>query len=70
MKIFKNIAGIFVILLGGLWMLQGSNFIPGMAMSDNKEWLVIGAMLVIFGIGLLYQNNRPSTRLHGMPGEE
>ena len=70
MKIFKNIAGIVVILLGGLWMLQGSNIIPGMAMSDNREWLVIGAMLVIFGVVLLYMNNRPVTRLHGIPGEE
>jgi hypothetical protein len=64
MKIFKNIAGIFVILLGGLWMLQGSNIITGSPMSDNKEWLVIGAMLVIFGAVLLYMNNRPTARLH------
>lgn len=61
MKIFKNIAGIFAILLGGLWMLQGSNIITGSPMSDDKEWLVIGALLVIFGVGLLYQNNRPAS---------
>lgn len=61
MKVFKNIAGIFVILLGGLWMLQGSNIIAGTPMSDNNEWLVIGALLVIFGAGLLYQNNRPTS---------
>ncbi|WP_275789179.1 hypothetical protein [Pararhizobium gei] len=60
MKIFKNIAGIVVILLGGLWMLQGANIISGMAMSDNREWLVIGALLVIFGGALLYFNNRPT----------
>jgi hypothetical protein len=70
MKVFKNIAGIIIILLGSLWMLQGANIIPGMAMSGNREWLVIGAMLVIFAIGLLYQNNRPTHRLHGMPGED
>ncbi len=64
MKTFKNIAGAFVILIGALWMLQGSNIITGMAMSDNKEWLVIGVMLVIFGLGLLYENNRPTTRIH------
>lgn len=61
MKIFKNIAGIFVILLGAVWMLQGSNIIAGTAMSDNNEWLAIGAMLVIFGAGLLYENNRPTS---------
>jgi hypothetical protein len=70
MKVFKNIAGIVIILLGGLWILQGSNIIPGMAMSGSGEWLVIGAMLVIFAIGLLYQNNRPKTRIHGMPGDD
>lgn len=62
MKTFKNIAAVVVILLGALWMLQGSNIIAGMAMSDNMEWLVIGAMLVIFGVGLLYQNNRPGPK--------
>ncbi|OBZ92668.1 hypothetical protein ADU59_25090 [Pararhizobium polonicum] len=70
MKIFKNIAGIVVVLLGGLWILQGSNIISGTAMSDNREWLVIGVMLVIFGAVLLYMNNRPVARVHGMPGEE
>jgi hypothetical protein len=70
MKVFKNIAGIVIILLGGLWILQGSNIIPGMAMSGSGEWLVIGAMLVIFAIGLLYQNNRPKTRIHLMPGDD
>ncbi|WEZ84269.1 hypothetical protein P6U16_06315 [Rhizobium sp. 32-5/1] len=64
MKTFKNIAGIVVILLGALWMLQGANIIAGMAMSDNKEWLVIGAILAAFGLGLLYENNRPTTRIH------
>ena len=66
MKIFKNIAGIAVILVGVLWMLQGSNIIAGMAMSDNREWLVIGALLVVFGIGLIYLNNRPQSPLHGL----
>jgi hypothetical protein len=64
MKTFKNIAGIVVILLGALWMLQGANIIPGMAMSDNKEWLALGAILAVFGLGLLYENNRPTTRIH------
>lgn len=64
MKTFKNIAAIVVILLGAVWMLQGANIISGMAMSDNKEWLVLGAILAVFGLGLLYENNRPATRIH------
>ncbi|OJF90362.1 hypothetical protein [Pararhizobium antarcticum] len=64
MKTFKNIAGIVVILIGVVWMLQGANIIAGMAMSDNGEWLVLGAFLLVFGIGLLYENNRPTTRVH------
>ncbi|WP_438749945.1 hypothetical protein [Pararhizobium sp. O133] len=65
MKIFKNIAGILVILLGALWILQGANILTGSPMSDNKEWLVIGAILVAFGLGLLYENNRSTTaRFH------
>ncbi len=64
MKTFKNIAAVVVILLGAVWMLQGANIISGMAMSDNKEWLVIGAILAAFGLGLLYENNRPTTSIH------
>ncbi|HTO33660.1 MAG TPA: hypothetical protein VL202_21185 [Pararhizobium sp.] len=65
MKIFKNIAGILVILLGALWILQGANILTGSPMSGNREWLVIGAILIAFGLGLLYENNRSTTaRFH------
>lgn len=70
MKIFKNIAGVVIILLGVVWMLQGANIIAGMAMSDNKEWLVIGAFLVIFGAVLLYMNNRTPPPLPGLTDGE
>lgn len=64
MKIARNIVGIAAILLGALWILQGTNLVAGSAMSGQSQWWIIGLVLVIFGLGLLYWTNmrsRPRT---------
>ena len=60
MNRLKLIVGIIFVLLGGLWVLQGSNMLAGSAMSGQSQWLIIGAIVAIVGIGLIVWSRRPS----------
>jgi hypothetical protein len=50
MRIAGIIVGIVLILLGGLWILQGGNFIAGSVMSGQTMWLWIGIVVLIVGL--------------------
>jgi len=49
MRIAGIIVGILLILVGGLWILQGSNVIGGSVMSGQSQWLYIGIVVLIAG---------------------
>ena len=53
MRIAGTIIGIVLILLGGLWIGQGSNLIGGSVMSGHSQWLWVGIVMVIAGIAAL-----------------
>lgn len=59
MKIALNIVGVILLLIGGLWTLQGANVLAGSAMSGQSQWLVIGIVAILAGIGFLYWANMP-----------
>lgn len=54
MRIFGSIAGIVLVLLGGLWTLQGSNVLAGSVMSGQSQWLYIGLVVLIVGLAVLW----------------
>lgn len=54
MKLFGTIAGALLILVGLLWILQGSNIIGGSAMSGQSQWLYIGIIVALAGAGIVY----------------
>ena len=58
MRIAGNIVGIILVLLGGLWIAQGSNLMAGSAMSGQTMWLWIGIAAAILGIVALVWTNR------------
>ena len=58
MKIALNIIGVVLILLGGLWFLQGMNVLRGNVMSGQPQWVVIGGIAAVVGIALLVFANR------------
>ena len=60
MNRLKLIVGIIFVLLGGLWVLQGSNMLAGSAMSGQSQWLIIGAIVALVGVGLIVWSRRPS----------
>jgi hypothetical protein len=53
-KLFGTIAGALLILVGLLWILQGSNIIGGSVMSGQSQWLYIGIIVALAGAGIVY----------------
>ncbi len=58
MKRILTIVSILMILVGGVWLLQGLNVLLGSVMSGQSQWTVIGAALLVVGLGLLVFANR------------
>ncbi|MEO6014317.1 MAG: hypothetical protein ABIQ30_12150 [Devosia sp.] len=58
MRIVLYIVAAVLILLGGLWVAQGTNIMAGSVMSGQPMWMWIGGVLVLVGIGLIWWLNR------------
>lgn len=56
-KIILNILGVLLILGGGVWILQGTNVLPGSFMTGQIRWAIYGSIAVVVGIGLLFLAN-------------
>lgn len=61
MRIALNILGVVFLLMGGVWVLQGINILPGSFMTGQTKWAVYGGVLLVAGIGLLIVANRHGT---------
>jgi hypothetical protein len=48
-----RIIGIVLVLVGGLWALQGLGVVGGSAMTGSTAWLVIGLVTVSMGLAVL-----------------
>ena len=55
--------GIVLVLLGGLWFLQGVGILAGSVMTGQTFWEIVGGILLIIGIVLcaLGMRRRPTT---------
>jgi hypothetical protein len=62
MKIALNIVGVLLVLVGGIWFLQGINVLPGSFMSGQTQWAVRGGIAAVVGIGVLLWANRKRQR--------
>ena len=58
MRIAGNVVGIILVLIGALWIAQGSNLMPNTMMSGQSMWLWIGVVAAIVGLVLLWWTNR------------
>lgn len=54
MKLAGTVAGVLLILLGALWILQGANIVGGSVMSGQSQWLYIGIAVAAVGAALLW----------------
>ena len=48
-----SVAGVLLILVGLVWILQGINVLPGSFMTGQTKWAVIGVITALIGIALL-----------------
>jgi hypothetical protein len=58
MKITLSIVGLLLVLVGGIWVLQGINVLPGSFMTGQIRWAVYGGISMAVGIVLLLRANR------------
>ena len=54
MRWLLRILGIIMLLMGGVWALQGANIFLGSPMSGDPFWLVVGTAVFIGGAVLSY----------------
>jgi hypothetical protein len=52
-RIALVVVGVIALLIGLVFAGQGSNLLPGSAMSGEKMWLYIGAIIAVVGIVLI-----------------
>ena len=62
MRVVMTIVGVLAVLLGGVWVLQGLNVLPGSFMTGDIKWAVYGALLAGLGLGALVWANRRRRR--------
>ncbi len=58
MRIVMSIIAVLIILVGGVWFLQGINVIGGSVMTGQSQWTLIGGIVFFIGIALLIFVNR------------
>jgi hypothetical protein len=58
MRIALSVVGVLCLLVGCIWILQGTNVLPGSFMTGQTKWAVYGGVLVVVGVGLLISANR------------
>ena len=52
------IAGVLLIVVGGVWTLQGVGVLGGSVMSGVTVWAVVGPIVVLAGIYLFWRGLR------------
>lgn len=59
MRVVSTLIGIVMVLMGGIWILQGLNvaFLDSF-MAGDPQWAVWGAILLLVGIGQVIWSNR------------
>jgi uncharacterized membrane protein HdeD (DUF308 family) len=58
MRTALNVAGVLLLLMGIVWILQGINVLPGSFMTGQTKWAVYGAISAVLGIALIFWASR------------
>lgn len=58
MKRILYAVSVILILAGGVFALQGMALLPSRVMYGKPEWIVIGAVMVIVGVAIIYEQRR------------
>ena len=58
----RRIIGIVLVVVGGVWIAQGTGALGGSFMTGEGLWTVIGVITALFGIALLLGAARDAKR--------
>jgi hypothetical protein len=58
MRTILNVAGALLLLMGGVWILQGIGILPGSFMTGQRQWAIYGAIAAAIGVALLLAARR------------
>ncbi|MGA7525570.1 MAG: hypothetical protein WBW84_24195 [Acidobacteriaceae bacterium] len=66
MRVISSLIGLLLILMGGIWILQGLNLAWGPLsrsfMESQPRWAIYGAILCVIGIAqIVWSNTRQTT---------
>jgi hypothetical protein len=53
MKIALRILGALLVIMGGIWFLQGISVLPGSFMTGQIRWAIYGGIAVVAGVVLI-----------------
>jgi hypothetical protein len=53
-----GVAGVVLIIAGGIWSLQGFGVIGGSFMSGDSIWAIIGPIVTVIGLGMAFAGLR------------
>jgi hypothetical protein len=60
-RLALTIVGVLMLALGGVWMLQGFNILPGSFMTGDIKWAIYGSVLALVGLAVIvWSRRRPS----------
>jgi LPXTG-motif cell wall-anchored protein len=63
MRLAATFISVLLILMGGLWALQGVGLVGGSFMTGDSNWLYIGIATAIAGVaGLVFFRRRRTVR--------
>ena len=62
MRAISSLLGLLMVVLGGIWILQGFNIaFLNSFMANDKQWALWGALLALVGVGqIVWSNTRES----------
>jgi hypothetical protein len=63
MKLVLSIFGAVLALLGGVWILQGINVLPGSFITGQIKWAIYGCVAVAVGLLMIFA----ATKMRGSP---
>ncbi len=61
------VIGVIALIIGAIWIGQGSNVIPGSFMTGSSMWLGIGVIVALVGLVLVVLGLRRTTGPRSRP---
>jgi uncharacterized membrane protein HdeD (DUF308 family) len=58
MRLVLNAVGIVLVVLGGVWFLQGIGVLPGSFMTGQTQWALYGGIAMLAGIAAIAASRR------------